>query len=403
MTVVYDAGLPTNQPQAHALIIGVGMYPYLRDGSGPVWAGNGGMGQLSSPPHSARALAQFLCENWTAYTQAQPIEPTTHTPLGSVTLLLSEQSAAPFTFNPPGQAPQTVSECTAATFRNISTAFDRWHDRLHELQENIGIFYFCGHGLAKGDLALLPEDFAASSKRPYETAININQTHLGMKRCQARTQLYFLDVCRKVTTEALQNQSFGGRGLLEVDLTQVEQRNAPIFYATEYGNEAFGRENQVSRFTNALLQTLQGAGATLASGNRWQLSTSSIGPCIHRILSQENLSLMGHRHQNAQAGGTFAGEKTLFVYPSPPTLNLQVSCQPPAANPDACFSLLQGQDIVQQRNPDPLAGAWRTTVRGGIYALKASFQQPHYREAQQLELLRPPSTHVDLNVDLEAG
>ena len=54
MTLVIDNN--RNQIGTHVLVIGVGRYPYLLDGEEPLFAFHAGMGQLTSPPHSALGI-----------------------------------------------------------------------------------------------------------------------------------------------------------------------------------------------------------------------------------------------------------------------------------------------------------------------------------------------------------
>lgn len=73
-------------PATHAIVIGVGAYPHLIGGAGPLTNRNEGMAQLSSPPLSARALAEWLIESL-----HDPSKP-----LATVALLLSESDPRPF-------------------------------------------------------------------------------------------------------------------------------------------------------------------------------------------------------------------------------------------------------------------------------------------------------------------
>jgi hypothetical protein len=54
-----------NGAATHAIVIGVGHYPHLPGGKGrPKFRAHGGMGQLKSPPESARVIARWLIENY---------------------------------------------------------------------------------------------------------------------------------------------------------------------------------------------------------------------------------------------------------------------------------------------------------------------------------------------------
>ena len=48
--------------------------------------------------------------------------------------------------------------------------------------DNVGLFYFCGHGLESAGQMLLAEDFGVSSNRPWEAAIDFSgRPHLVCK------------------------------------------------------------------------------------------------------------------------------------------------------------------------------------------------------------------------------
>jgi hypothetical protein len=128
MSLVYPSSDPgASTPQAHALLIGVGKYPHLIGGTGPLAINHFNMGQLPSPPASAQAMANWLIDKRT----------TTHlnlnVPLGTVELLLS-----PTTYTDPAGMVHIVDD---ATFANISTAFQSWLTRCNRNPDNIGIFY----------------------------------------------------------------------------------------------------------------------------------------------------------------------------------------------------------------------------------------------------------------------
>lgn len=83
MSLIYrDISLVANQPQTHAIIIGVGDYPHLRNGSAfrerPATS-TMGLGQLTSSPISAKAFSDWMVNNFN----------NPNAPLGTVELLLS--------------------------------------------------------------------------------------------------------------------------------------------------------------------------------------------------------------------------------------------------------------------------------------------------------------------------
>src|SRR5437867_1912389 len=99
------------KPGTHALVIGVGRYPWLVGGKGkPTFAENDGMAQLTSPPASARAFATWLLES---YENPQ-------SPLASVDLLLSDSKSQTFKMGSKSVA------VDSATFANVAPAIKAW-------------------------------------------------------------------------------------------------------------------------------------------------------------------------------------------------------------------------------------------------------------------------------------
>ncbi len=90
---------------------------------------------------------------------------------------------------------------------NINKAFREWYKRSNSHTADVATFYFCGHGIAKGNFALLAEDFGSYPFVLFENAIDFELTHRGISDCQAQTQLFIADSCRQVPEEVLDHQS----------------------------------------------------------------------------------------------------------------------------------------------------------------------------------------------------
>lgn len=135
-----------DEPAMHALVIGVGSYPYLPGGplADPREAFTfDGMRQLTSPPRSALAFARLLVDGGTARWNV---------PAGSVDLLIS---------SPDGDVPPGLPEPAPRepTIDRIREAFAAWLARCATHPENVAVLYFCGHGLQAESQLLLAGDF----------------------------------------------------------------------------------------------------------------------------------------------------------------------------------------------------------------------------------------------------
>ena len=84
--LVHETAIAGDVAAVHGLVIGIGDYPHLLGGSGPLTPSHDGMQQLSSPPVSARAVADWLIADFRHPERV----------VGSVALLLSENPAAPY-------------------------------------------------------------------------------------------------------------------------------------------------------------------------------------------------------------------------------------------------------------------------------------------------------------------
>ncbi len=310
-------------PGTHALVIGVGRYPHLAGGERPV-PDSDGMKQLTSPPISARAVANWLL--------AEHHDP--RRPLASLTLLLSEQTPAPFT-NPRTQVAHDVD---GATIDDIVTAVRQWKARGDGNVDNRLVFYFCGHGVAQGDdMSLLASDVFADTDNPLNGALDFTSLMKGLKRCRASQQVFFVDACRASSDVLIeQSGSFAGQVPLGPGLRprDLPRRLHLPYYATLGGDRSHARHGQVSLFTEALLKGLRGAGSDDPEGE-WQVTTIRLHEAIDHFMKEP------------QFAGAFAGVQVpnvmempvfdLHQLPGAPIVPVYVGCQEPGANAGAEF------------------------------------------------------------------
>lgn len=380
MTLIVGQERHEGPPKTHAFIVGVGRYPHL-SGGGRETPGLPPLAQLTSPPISARALANWLIGTPLKHDAA---------PLGSVEMLLSDAGGQ--NYDVPGGTRIAVED---ATSERIEAAFGRWYDRCDAHRDNVALFYFCGHGVQKDVLMLLPENVGASSLTPWAKAIDFDASYRGMARCAAETQYYFIDACRQLTTSMLK-KDFKGWTLIEGDVWQQNPRIAPKLYATTIGHPAFGDANEPSRYTRALLQALGGGGADKQNG-RWVIDTSHLGSAVQKIIDRGNLDLPHGEQQKVVTGGDSIGIKTLHVLDQPPDVLTTISCEPPAAT-DVAELYLKGRNRQYERVP-ATAGAWLRKVEAGIYEVAAKFSRAEYpNRSRPDELVRPPECEIRIEV-----
>lgn len=360
-----------NKPQTHIIIIGVGNYPYLKGGNYPKRQeviGLQDLGQLTSPPESAMALYKLFIE---LDQQGFLLEP-----LGSIELLISAWSGFAF--------PPEIS-CELATKHNIEAAYDRWWQRCNTHRENTAIFFFCGHGLEKGDQYLLAQDFGENPRNPWGEAFAFDVTRSAFHRCRAQTQLFFVDACRQVTA-----------GMLEADLSRVPGLDTSTFIGTEcihnltikaaaLNRSAYGEMDQPSYFTKALIKGLNGQAATTNENDDWVIETGNLALLMKDLIRNEK-----EDQGNPQRCPFAIGEsREIIRLGSIPEVMLQVSCNPDEALGFADLYCVEPISQTKQQR-GPAQTPWELPLKAGIYELQANFAGMQYTNSRKMTTVTPP-------------
>lgn len=380
MTLVFNRDPPG--PATHALLIGVGHYPHLPGGGDPnQFADHEGMGQLSSPPHSVRALAEWLCSHY-----RNPAKP-----LGSLELLISDRQ--PLSFAAPGEPFVAVERATMPTMQHAVKA---WKARGDNNPENLLFFFFCGHGIASGLLtALLLEDFGSDTNAPLRSAIDFNGFYLGMDKCAARQQVFFVDACRVASTTLIEAADYKGDPIIYGSVRRLHpgRRSAPIYYSTVAGDRAYGRPGQPSVFAEALIRSFDGAGSDDAEGD-WRVETDT----LHR-----GISFLAERMMESAEGLEQVPPVdqlthfTLHHLENKPIVPVSVGCRPRERNPDAVLTYNDGASETQR--PVPEARDWSLDLPEGDYRFVARLPGPPLDERPVSCHVRPPYRRVTIQVN----
>ena len=346
--------LVTNEPRLHALVIGVSHYPHLAGGGGPPIIHDMEIGQVTTPKPTAMAVVDWLVNNYN--NQACP--------LGSVELLLSE---------PPVSASGSPFE--PATMTNIETAFKNWENRCSANADNVTFFYFCGHGLALDNQYLLPENFGdPANPSLWRNCIDFDGMRVGMRSCQAQTQLFFVDACRATPYAMLYHLNVDGISLISAT-TNDSVRCSASFYATTEGSKAYGLPNQPTFFCQALIQCLEGLAGTNAHG-KWVVSSYSLTNALGEVLEH-----FGREYEQPLSCSTNVSGLALIHELNHALVIASIKCSTKKASNLAEIRLWRGSEahesLVGQRKPliarvGP--GEWVVTVAfpGGEYASPTS-------------------------------
>lgn len=375
-SIVFSAPQPA--AGTHVLAVGVGRYPHLVGGDGVRLKDHQGLGQLSSPPVSARAVATWFSESFRNPTR----------PLASVRLLVSEANPTPWVA--PDGSPKAVAP---ATMDEVTAAFKAWFADGDSHEDNLLVFYFCGHGLASGAItALLTEDFGADPLNALDGAIDFHRNRLGMSRCKAKQQLYLVDACRTDADMTRYSVDYAGRVFVQPKAMggTVER---PVLYSTLLGQPAHGRVGMPSHFAQALIEAFEGAGGERSQGD-WRVRTSTL-----------HFAIDAHLHRRIRAGEISAQiapadnltSFDLHYLDKPPAVPVIVSCRPDQALPSATLRCLSGANVVVQRPPgnEP----WEVSLPVGMYDFEATFAPGTFQPTKRSgEYVYPP----ELNVPMEA-
>jgi hypothetical protein len=373
MTLVYDQ--VRAEPQLHALIIGVGGYPFLANGSTPnpnAVQQLGLLRQLGSPPISAAAIADWLTradhpDRW-------------RVPLGSVELLLSPPTGQP--------AAAGAANIEAATHAAVMQAYRRWRARCDSFEDSIAFFYFCGHGLGKVDQYLLCEDVGQDDLDLFRGGFTFESTRAAFHAVKARSQLFFVDACRSVTS-----------GMLRFDEPDLPLERAP-FATTEclhdltvraaaHDQKAFGpADGRPSYFAQSLIRALEGGVASKHNGE-WWVKSGELGSKLQDVLGLVSPPPLDRQRCIATVGKSVA----LFRPPGAPKVRFSLACEPQAATAaaDLSYQCLPHGAVERRGLRDPIS--WVVTVDPGLYEVAASFDADSpFQQASDEAFVLPPIT-----------
>lgn len=280
MSQIYDSGRGI-APSTHVLAIGVGKYPFLLGGNKTLAAYPLGLKQLESPSVSLKALIDWF------------LAPTLdvgnigfcndQAPLGTIHSLASANNPVLIS------TPNTIVELDAATKNNIESDFESWLECLKSNDSNIGVFYFCGHGVMVTNHYLLAEDFGANKHRPWEKAFDISDTIRSVEREFKGALYFFVDACREVSKEVALSIGGDPQPLMSVNVTKgVARSSLARISGTGEGKLAFAPlGSEISYFTQALLQALSGfAGIKTAGVPVWEIDGETLASAIRKILEK---------------------------------------------------------------------------------------------------------------------
>lgn len=323
------------------------------------------MGSLSSPPHSAVAMAKHLV----AQAELGP------KPLGSLRLLLSpiagQEPELPAGWSPPRASFQKILE-TAAAWKAAS---DRPDDRL--------ICYYCGHGL-RADPVLLPEDFGSGVGPMMLRGISFQKSRSGLASAKPREQLWFIDACRNEAMPALTDAPLGMFDSVFDAADWVDLKSTGLL-ATKAFTQAFGAEGAPSFFCEALIEALRGGAAAKEMGT-WSTRADRLLEAVSQYMRLDQ-----HKPPTFIEGDA---DITLTELPEPPTVRVVVHADPrPNAGKSDLRAHSGGESVAF---PKPVQRIWRGALSPGQWTLRAEPKDGAQPKAVETDALVVPPAAVEV-------
>lgn len=356
-------------PRAHALVIGVGHYRYSKNGRDPNDELKIRPAQLTSPPHSALAFANWLLAP-PDHGYAPPPGDLPPAPLASVELLVSTRNDELTSYRRPDTG--EIVNLDKATLSNVQEAFDRWRDRLWDKPNDVGFFFFSGHGYRAGEtLALLLEDFGKDAKQPFAHAFDFDETRRGLAMCAAKRQFFFVDACQTAKSKSVRRNP--ARSLISDDDGRVPSTDSIVFYAAADSTKAFGAPDAVSNFTEAVLEGLGGLGCFEDEDQRWVARTDLLYTAIEQTLHH----LRETRDAPKQIPASTNGSTPIHtIGATVPMVPCTVWCEPKEADVHARLSVhLDGTEVDAR---EPSRERWEFKLCKRNYQLQANFPGAPY-------------------------
>jgi Caspase domain len=284
--VFLDDRYGSQLPGTHVIVLGVGHYEYGKNGSSrsPNTIACD-LNQLTSPPHSAFAIADWFIQSF-----RHPAKP-----LASVSLVVSEDTANAYTPRPTAgainKAPATGNTSGSysppvADLAATEAAAYEWSQRLKANHDNMAVFYFCGHGVSSGQqAALLLRDFGEPGK-DFVGAIDVNLLLGTMKNSPVVQQVFLFDCCRTIADDLYENEATIGSRILSLPARNrghvVPEQQFVLFPSLD-GEEAFGIKDETTVFTRSLIDALSFAAADVSTGT-WLINTGNLLTAVDRLV-----------------------------------------------------------------------------------------------------------------------
>lgn len=383
-----------DEPATHVLIIGVGYYRHLLGGPEPRNRVHLGLNSLRSPAISAMQLATWILNGNGTAPNGGLNNP--RAPLTTLEVLISSEQQAQI------NAIGAVHDIERASLPNVCLAFDHWLAEVQRNPDNVGILYFCGHGVMGNgpEHFLLLDDHGEKQNRPFATgSFDISNTVRALWR-QVQAQLYiFVDACRTYNRSVGESLSSRPAALLDDGVSSENiNRGTTWIESTAEGEKAYGDSNGVSRFTDALLRALNGyCGAPQSGTPNWVINGSALVQAMPKLLAMINKE-RGGAPQACAPHPSGSMDAPLHVTNEVPKVKVEIELTPEVLRIISSYEI---HNLVDASSP-PITGGlsegiWCTEASKGMYEVRIAsvMHQPYSSGTQHLE---PPLYFLPVEV-----
>lgn len=272
MTLIFDRrDALTEGAQMHAIVIGVGRFPYINTISRP---------NRKACPDSALAVIDFLLAHRDDFTA----------PLATIECLLSDprvDQPGAETCSRTDHDPRETVAVDRGMHMSVSKACDNWLDRCRK--GDVLFFYGASHGVAsESETALLVcEDYKVNPHKKSHGLLSVDSiARAAHVMREASASWVFLDACQEVS-EDLQKLVKEVKPVTpaEMDFDELRKSNVKSVSAvgSQFGGKAYAdAAGGVAYFTQALLAGLTGC-CVEQDGDEWFVSGYSLSDRIEDI------------------------------------------------------------------------------------------------------------------------
>jgi len=228
---------------------------------------------------------------------------------------------------------------------------------------------------------------------PWRGSFAFDLTRRAFFSCKAQTQLFLVDACRQLTSDMLKTE-LPTNPIEPPSLLARDCKYNLTQKAAAANESAYGKKNEVSFYTKALIGALKGNASNNDIGE-WRIGMGTLSSKINNLLQ---LEAPGEGYPQ-RCINTTSDTTDIIRLAEPPLVPLKVTCSPDAALAVAELSCLDPvTNQVEKRAPHTLP--WEITIKAGLYKIEASFSGGEYNPHFVFRSVTPPSVNHIFNCSL---